>query len=207
MTSTFRRGVASQQLFRAFHTELAAEALRAVRVFEELVLLAPGAAEHVFNELPEILRLSRLAGEQYLLRAEAAQLVHDVGQAASLKGRDAELARRHVAEGRRSARYVHVNGADVVCPVDVQQGVVRNRAGRDYPDDPAFHKALGRSGVLQLVAEGDPVALGEQPADIAVRRVIRHAAHGHLLVLGLVPVSRRQRKVQGGRCDDRVLVK
>ena len=130
-----------------------------------------------------------------------------MAQVIALERRDAEFARRDIAECRRAlARFV-VHRAQVVALALLEHRSVRHRAGCDYPYNVALDKALGRRRVLYLLADGDLVALGDQPRYIRLAAVIRNAAHRRaLLGVGDRPVARGQRKVKLTRGNARVLV-
>src|SRR5207248_779 len=67
----------------------------------------------------------------------------------------------------------------------VQIRSVGERARRDDPGDFAFDDALGFARVFDLIADGDAVTLANQPAEIRVEGVVRHAAHRNGGAVGL----------------------
>ena len=125
----------------------------------------------------------------------------------ALEGRDAELARGYVAEGGRGASGLIKHRAEVVAAPLLEHGGVRHGAGGDDADNIALYESLRGGGVLDLLADGDLVALGDEAGDIALAAVIRHAAHGGALFrIGNTAVARRQREIQLPRRYLRVLV-
>jgi hypothetical protein len=121
--------------------------------------------------------------------------------------RDAELAGRHVEQ--RSATYAAVRSAcdrhDEGRLPRVEVGAVRQGAGRDDADDLAADEPLRLPRIFDLFADGDAEALANQPRDVAVGRVVRHAAHGDRAAAGVLR-PRRERQLEGARGDERVLV-
>ena len=94
----------------------------------------------------------------------------------------------HVTLGQGVALPLLANGADVVVAALVQHHVVYSGAGGDNAHDVPVHQALGGGWVLHLLADSHLVPLGDEPGQIGLRRVIGHAAHGHPLILRLIPV-------------------
>ena len=96
------------------------------------------------------------------------------------------LAGGDVAGGKAGLVLGQPGGGAEVAAACLQGGVVQDGAGGDHPDNVALHQALGRGGVLGLLADGNLVALGDETGDVALGGVVGDAAHGHLLVKGLV---------------------
>ena len=82
---------------------------------------------------------------------------------------------------------------------------IRGGAGRDDAGDFARTIFLAILRVFHLVADGDLEALADQLGDVALGRVVGHAAHGNGDALFLV--ARGQRDLQLARRDDGVLEK
>ena len=123
------------------------------------------------------------------------------------KGGAAELTGREFAEGDAGAVPGEKDGADVVAAVLGEHGAVRNGAGGDDADDIALHQALGQGRVLQLLADGDLVALGDELGNVSFGAVIGDAAHGRALFGVLdVPVPGGEREVQLAGGGDGVVV-
>ena len=78
-------------------------------------------------------------------------------------------------------------------------------AGRHHADDLALDEALGRPRVFDLLADGDAKPLADEPRQVAVGRVIRHAAHRNAVAAGVLR-PRRERQIESARRDERVLV-
>ena len=121
-----------------------------------------------------------------LRRGKASQLVDDVLRPVLAgKGRQVGLAGGDIAEGHAGAAGVHVDAAEEVAGLVVQARGVDDGAGGDHPDDVPLDEALGGGGVLHLLADGNLVALADEPGDIGLAGVVGDAAHGHPLLLGL----------------------
>ena len=202
-----RRCVAKPGLVDRGKAELLAHARAAGHVFVIVAAHFEQAAELFLRKVGNGLCLGRALVHDKLARREAAKLVEYMAQVIALERRDAELARRDIAERRRAlARFV-VHRAQVVALALLEHRSVRNRAGGDYPYNVALDKALGRRRVLYLLADGDLIPLGYQPRDIRLTAVIRNAAHRRaLLGVGDRPVARGKRKVKLTRGNARVLV-
>ena len=159
-------------------------------VFKARVLDLVHALDPRRDEVRHPAARRRAGGEHRLVGREAGQLVERVVLGEVREVRGAEFARGDVAEGRAAAPPVQPEGAEIVGPLVVEHALVRDRAGGDDADDVALHETLGQRRVLQLVADGDLVAVVYELFYIAVGGVIGHAAHGGLLLRGLVPVAR-----------------
>ena len=132
-----------------------------------------------------------------LPRLEAAQLVKYVVYRVVVKGRNAKLARGHIAERNAAVARLVKHRAQVIASALLEHGGVRDRAGGYYADNIALYKPLCRCRIFDLLADGDLVALGNKPCYVALCAVIRNSAHG-CAQLGVChcPVPRRQRKVK-----------
>ena len=82
---------------------------------------------------------------------------------------------------------------------------VGQRPGRDDAHDLAFDDPLGLARILDLIADRDAKALLDEPRDITVHGVERHAAHGNAAAVGVLR-SGRQRQLERARGDEGVLV-
>ena len=98
------------------------------------------------------------------------------------------LAGGHVAGAQSRAGIVQIHAAQIVAALGTEAGLVDDRTGGDNADDIPLHQSLGGGGVLRLLADGHLVALGDKTGDIGVGGVVGDAAHGDLLVEGLVLV-------------------
>ena len=124
-----------------------------------------------------------------LRRGKPPQLVEQVLRPVrTLEGGDVGLAGGDVAHAEARAGVVQIQPRAEVGASLLQAGRVNDRAGGHHPDDVPVHQALGRGGVLGLLADGHLVALGDEPGDIRVRGVIGDPAHGDLLLEALVLV-------------------
>ena len=101
--------------------------------------------------------------------------------------RDAEFAGRDVDPGERkpvlAGRQARSRQRQqIVVAARVEQRIFGQRAGRHQPHDVAAHDALGAAlarfrRVLELLADGDAMAERDQPMQIFVGALDRHAAH------------------------------
>ena len=186
--------------------ELGAQALsRALQVKAAAVRLGY-AAELELQKLRHGAAGGRALAQHGLARGKAAQLVEDVPLGRAVEGGEAELAGAYVAERRSAALAVDVDGGDIVRAVVLEHGALRDGAGRDYAHDAALDEAFDGARVFKLFADGDFVALGDEPGDVCLAGVVRHAAHGRLLVLGFAAVAGGERELELARGSYGVLV-
>ena len=82
---------------------------------------------------------------------------------------------------------------------------IGERPRRDDAHHLAADDPLGLLRVFHLLADGHPVALLDQPGDVAVGGVMGHAAHRHGRTGGVLR-SRGQGQVEGARRHQRVFV-
>ena len=149
-------------------------------------------------------------GGNHLAGGEA----HDL--AGEIAGRDfahLELAGRDVERGERdgclaAALRALEQGGEVVAGLGVEQAVLGQRAGRDEAHDVAVHDRLGAAlpglgRVFHLLADGNPETLGDQPLQVFVGAVDRHAAHGDVFAQMLAALGEHDAERFGG--GDRVL--
>ena len=166
-----------------------------------------GAGELVPQQRDELLLGTGALAQHRLGRRKPPQLVGQVLQPFLPRKRgDMRMPRGHIAE--RDARVLRVekHAAQEVPAARVKALAVDHRAGRHHADDVALDEPLGERRILRLLADGDLVALGDEPRDVPVARMIRHAAHGRLILGSLAAVARREREVQLPRCGERILV-
>ena len=119
----------------------------------------------------------------------------EIGVTEHLDG-ELPLVDERVEAGVRVARRVH------------EGAVLGQGAGRHHPHDVASHHRLraallGLGGVLQLFADGDLVADADQPGEVALHRMDRHAGHRDVLALMLAALG--QGDAERGRRDLGVL--
>ena len=147
--------------------------------------------EAVAQEIRQRAVLRRRAAQKGLGRQKAAELVlHILHRVRTGDLRRAERAGRHVAEAQAIDSGCAVDAGVIIVSGLHQHRAFRHGAGRHDADDIALHKPLRQRRVFHLLTDCDLVALGDQPRDIALRGMIRHTAHGDLvlraLVLGMV---------------------
>ena len=82
---------------------------------------------------------------------------------------------------------------------------VRERAGRDDPDDLALDEPLRLLRILHLLADGNAKPLLHQLREVAIDRVEGNAAHRDAVAARILR-SRRERQVERARGHERVLV-
>ena len=109
---------------------------------------------------------------------------------------DIESTGGQVAEGQAAALLFPVDTGDVVVLALLQHAAFRDGAGGDNPGHLPLHQPLGQGRVLCLLADGHLIALAYQSGDVGIHGVIGNAAHGGLLLLGLVPVPGCEGQIQ-----------
>ena len=142
----------------------------------------------LIERLAELLfhKLCRLLRSKQLVRAKIGAI---------------ERAGRNIAEAQAVAAALAEDAGKIIVAALVEHGAFDDRSRRDDAGDIPLDKALGQRRVLHLLADGDLVAARNEPCDIALCRVIRHAAHGDLLglLLAAVPRCERQVKLMGSK--------
>jgi hypothetical protein len=119
-----------------------------------------------------------------------------------------EVAGRHVEPGQAQVAAGLGQGRQVVVGPGVQKLVLAQGAGGHQAHHVAPHHGLaaallGLGRVFHLLADGHLEAAADQPREVAVGGMDRHAAHGN--VLAQVPAPLGERNVQGRRGLDRVV--
>ena len=97
-----------------------------------------------------------------------------------------------------AARAFGADRTEVVVLVLGEHARFDDGAGRDNADDVPPDKPLGEHGVLHLLADGNLVALGDEPGDVNFIRVERHAAHGGALLPAAGLAGQRQLQLARG---------
>jgi len=117
-----------------------------------------------------------------------------------------EVQQRHAVLGRPARGHrCRGDGHQERRLARVEIAGIRQRSGRHHAHHLALHHALGLLRVLHLLADGHPVALLHEARDVAIRRVIGHAAHRHGGARRVLR-SRGEGQVQRARRHQRVLV-
>ena len=204
---------------RQFHPREAAEAVEALHA--EIVLQPAGGGGGIEEGGGERRHRERRAapqrgevgvgedrvGDDHLARLDAGKVG---GEPRSLAGGDAELAGRNVDPGDgvdvgavRPALLAG-DGGEVVVARGLEQRVLGERARRHQADHLARHHRLrpalpGLGRVLDLLADGDAVAGGDQLLEVLVGGVDGHAAHGDIGAQMLAALG--QRDAQRAACD------
>ena len=101
---------------------------------------------------------------------------------AELAGRDVDPGERERLASSRAEPRARAMASEIIVAPRVEQRVFGERAGRDQPHDVAAHDALGAAllrlrRILDLLADRDAVAERDQPMQIFVGALDRHAAH------------------------------
>ena len=115
-----------------------------------------------------------------------------------------ETSRKAPAPLRSTGRARPRQGAEEVVLLALEQLGLAQGARRDDAGDLATHQPLGLPGVLHLIADRDLEAGTHQLAEVALERLVRHAAHRRF-VLGAA-LARGERDLEDGRRLRRVLV-
>lgn len=144
-------------------------------------------------------------GHDHLARGEPGDfLQHQHGGVVALKLGGGELARRDVGVGNSGGRpragfevADRVDRHQVIRLVLGEQFRLGDRAGRDHADDFALDQSLAvRLG--DLLAHGDVIALFDQPGDVALDGVMRHARHRDALAFADRAAGQHQIKLARG---------
>ena len=85
----------------------------------------------------------------------------------------------------------------------LQKLLVQRCSRRNNLNNLTLDNALRQLRVLDLLTDGNTEALLNQLGDIAVDRMIGHAAHRNIVVAGAL----RQRNIQNLRCCNRIIIK
>ena len=178
--------------------ELLFHELRRLLRSKQLVRAKIGAAAQPLLQCAgQLLAFGRVAAAQHLGRGKAPQLGDDALHSLRTLGlRGIERAGRNIAEAQAVAPALAEDAGKIIVAALVEHGAFDDRSRRDNAGDIPLDKALGQRRVLHLFADGDLVAARNEPCDIALCRVIRHAAHGDLLGLFLAAIPRRERQVK-----------
>ena len=111
---------------------------------------------------------------------------------------DEKLARGHIRESQPRLVPREAHGQQEVVRPLVQHVVLDDRTRGHNADHVSLHKPLGQGGILQLLADGHLVALGDELFHIGVDRVVGYAAHGGALLQAAVPPGQGQLQLPGG---------
>jgi len=144
-------------------------------------------------------RVARVAGRQQLPHVELLQRRRYLH---AIQFRRPEFARGDVYVREPRPLTLERRRRQVVVLVRPQQRALRHRARGDDARDLAPHDLLREPRVLHLIADGNAVALLDQPRNVALRRVRRHPTHRHRLAFLLV--ARGERDLQLARSSHRV---
>ena len=122
-----------------------------------------------------------------------------------LRGR--ELAGREIEQGHAEPRRGHGrrDGHHERRLARLEIPGVGQRAGRHDAHHFAPHEALGLLRILHLFADGDAKPLADEPGDVAVGSVERHAAHRNRAAAGILR-TRGERELECASGGERVLV-
>ena len=196
------------ELGRAFSELLTHEPFAGVIGKRRVRAVVDAAVQAVVQNALQHLALIRAAAKQHLDRREAAKLAaNGLLRVRTLRARRVERAGGNVAEADAPVFAVFVDAGVVVVLGFLEHRAFRYGAGRHDADDVPLYEALCQRGVLHLFADGDLVALGDQPGNVAVRGMEGNAAHRRLILLLLAAVARREGEIQLSGRKLRVLVK
>ena len=177
---------AGHRLQRVLFTKLRAKRRRAARKVKLRVGAAVDArTEPLAEHRADGVVLHGFAAEQRLGGQKAPKLVAGgFGPAVSARLRDVERAGRHVAECEAAHAVLGEEAGIIVVLRLRQHRAFCDGAGRYDPDDVPLHQPLGQRGIFHLFADRDLIALCDEARDVALRRVIGHAAHRRLFLGG-----------------------
>lgn len=133
-------------------------------------------------------------GQQEFGRIEAFELARERIVAGQFRHREPSAGEIEPGETRGRAG---LERRDVARLAGLEQGFVGQRSGRDDPDDTPFHRALALRRIADLLADRDRLAEPDEPREIGVDGVIRHARHrdrfaGRLPAFGQHDVDERR---------------
>ena len=119
-------------------------------------------------------------------------------QRGRIEGRHGKVAGRDIDPGKAviGFRADAGDGSEIIMHARRQQRVFGQRAGGDETDHLAADHGFGAAflcfgGVFRLLADGDLEALADQPLQIGVMAVHRHAAHRDVLAQMLAALGQR----------------
>ena len=137
-----------------------------------------------------------------LRRTSAASRAFRVSSAARTSAASISVARNSPVETSTCATPARPfdghDGGQVVVLVRAQHLRVHRGAGRDDAGDFAPDQFVAAVGVFHLIADGDAVALLDQPRDVVFGGMIGDAAHRNRLALFLVAGGERDLELAGG---------
>ena len=131
------------------------------RALAQAILPGDGQGKPIFDQQFRWVQALQLR-VQFLWRVEAAN-----GEAT---GCQLQPGQRELAAGRRHGRE------EVVAP-GFEQSLLGQRARGHHADHLALDQALHRRGLADLLADRGGFALPNEPAEVVVQRVVRHAGH------------------------------
>ena len=200
-----RRGIPRRQTLECLLAELGADVRLRLRQGKagHTALFHP-AGKFIRQGLGKAPFLRRAGAEHRLRRGKAPQLIdHMLHPVRPGKAGQVGLAGGQVAKRRACRILIQIDAAQIIAGLILQAGRVDHGARRHHPDDVPFDQALGLGRILHLLADGHLVSLGHQPGNVGVAGVIGHAAHGHLVLRGLVgvlvPAGQGQVQLFGGQ--------
>ena len=112
-------------------------------------------------------------------RGVADDLVPDLLVRGQLRGQ--ELAGTDIRRRDAGTAAVVVDAENIIIPALFQGFHIQVGTGGDHPDNGPFDHAPGSLRILDLLADGHFMAVGHQPGQVGIHRVIGHAAHGRPL--------------------------
>ena len=136
--------------------------------------------------------------QENLSRRVGSQLVAQLGfRLATGKGGRGNLRRGDVGKADADLAVAEADGRKVIVLLFGEQVGLDHRSRRHHADDLPLDEVLCGRRIFHLLANGDLVALFDQLADIYVRRVVRHAAHGRTFRFAAVPSGQRELQYAG----------
>ena len=158
-----------------------------------------GAAHILLQVIGQLPAVEAAGIHQHFAGVVAAQLGDDGGNDLfPLEFRDVGRAGGDI--GKAEARLITLdeNARNVVVFVVLKHTALNDGARRDHTDDIPLDKTLCLGRVLHLLADGDLVALGDEPGHIAFVAVEGHAAHGGPLFQPALLAGQRQIQLPRG---------
>ena len=179
-------------------TELAGD--QPVRQFTEICSLPEhvgAAAQAVLEKAAHFSEGKKGVVEDNLARRKAGQLIFQGGEIPQRQRGHEDLTGGNIGKGKAHLLLLDIDGGDIVVGAFVQHIRLDQRPGGDHADHLPLDQPFDELGVLHLFADGNLVALFDQPGNISVTAVIRDAAHRRPLLLPAVPAGQHQLKLAG----------
>ena len=113
-----------------------------------------------------------------------------------MRFRHTEITCAQIKQRESEAVFHGIDGHEEVALVRMEQIIFQNRTRRDDLYNVALHKPLGQFRILHLLRDGNFVAAFQNPPNIRLDGMIRHAAHRHARTCRQHHVHQRSRRLR-----------